>query len=216
MLARVQPVGVICGVLRHGLLPVCDRYNGPVHGADLDGKCRLRAVHEVFMAHVAVVRVVLGVEIPSVRENADVRAHGHHLFLSLGEQHPAHVRSHGQCVVPQHAVLDPCQRVLCQQPLDAGEISDHCAGRALRQQGIVVRCEILHLVEFAIGNAQVVVVAREGLRHQLFLRRRVQFGVTHYLSSIMFSGSIHCGFSGTASIGFTGRLMQKYRHSSAT
>ena len=110
--------------------------------------------------------IIRGIVVHTVREDADVRAHAHHLLRSIGQRNAGDVFA----VVVKLRAVHIGQRILGQNAVQlkrrfrrTGDIRRTLA--SLRKQRIMRRRQVLLVVPFALADAQIVVVSAEYIRH---------------------------------------------------
>ena len=181
---RVEPVLPVRRTLRLAGLRVADRQRRPVDEAEGNFNIRARRVDHILLPHVPVVRVLLGVEVDPVRKNAQVRAHGNELLFPRRDRHGRHIRLHRSAVDIKHLVLHPAQRILRQNPLHALDRLRRPPPWPRREQRIIIRRQILHVVKLPVREFEVVVVSEKDLRHHGLLLSLRQLWCQHGLTSV--------------------------------
>ena len=147
---RIQPVLAIRRVFRLAGLRVADRQRRPVDKTKRNFHVRARRVDHILLPHVPVVRVLLGVEVDPVREDAQICAHGNELLFPRRDRHGRHIRLHRSAVDIKHLVLHPAQRILRQNALHALDRLRRPPPWPRREQWILVRRQILHVVKLPV------------------------------------------------------------------
>ena len=147
---RVEPVLPVRRALRLAGLRVADRQRRPVDQAKRNFHVRARRVDHILLPHVPVVGILLGVEVDPIRENAQIRAHGNELLFPRRDRHGRHIRLHRSAVDVKRIVLHPAQCILRQDPLHALDRLRRPPPWPRREQRILVRRQILHVVKLPV------------------------------------------------------------------
>ena len=147
---RVEPVLPIRRTLRLAGLLIAHRQRRPVDKTQGNVNVRACRVDGVLLSHVSVVGILLGVEVDPVREDAQVRAHGNELLFPRRDRHGRHIRLHRSAVDIKHLVLHPAQRILRQNALHPLDRLRRPPPWPRREQRILVRRQILHVVKLPV------------------------------------------------------------------
>ena len=108
---RVQPILPVRRAFRLRRLREAQCQRLPVRKTQRHADRRFRRVDRILMPHVPVVGIILRVEVNSVWEDTQIRAHGHELLFSRLDVHRRHIRLHGRAVDMQNLILHPAQPV---------------------------------------------------------------------------------------------------------
>ena len=147
---RIQPVLAVRRVFRLARLLIAHRQRRPVDKTQGNVNVRACRVDGILLPHVPVVRVLLGVEVDPVREDAQICAHGNELLFPRRDRHGRHIRLHRSAVDIKHLVLHPAQRILRQNALHALDRLRRPPPWPRREQWILVRRQILHVVKLPV------------------------------------------------------------------
>ena len=181
---RIQPVLAIRRVFRLAGLLIAHRQRRPVDEAKRNFHVRARCVDHILLPHVPIVGILLGVEVDPIRENAQIRAHGDELLFPRRDRHGRHIRLHRSAVDIKHLVLHPAQRILRQNALHALDRLRRPPPWPRREQRIIIRRQILHVVKLPVRQLEVVVVSEKDLRHHGLLLSLRQLWCQHGLTSV--------------------------------
>ena len=147
---RIQPVLPVRRAFRLAGLLIAHRQRRPVDKTQGNVNVRACRVDGVLLPHVPVVRVLLGVEVDPIREDAQIRAHGNELLFPRRNGYRRHIRLHRSAVDVKRIVLHPAQRILRQNALHALDRLRRPPPWPRREQRILVRRQILHVVKLPV------------------------------------------------------------------
>ena len=136
------------------------------------------------MPHVPVVGIILRVEVNSVWEDTQIRAHGHELLFSRLDVHRRHVGLHGSAIDVQDLILHPAQRIPRADCLHSRKRLHRPPPRPRRKQRIAVRRQILHVIKFPVRKLQIVIIAEERFGGQRLLPLLRQLRIKHPASPL--------------------------------
>ena len=142
-----------------------------VHGAKL--KCHVGGSRKGRI-QTAKVRQVQGVDVFLVGHDDHIGTHGHELLGFI-------VQAHIHRIAVDHKALSVhiAKAILGNQAHGSRGGCIHTPLASGGQQGIVAARHVFHVVEFAVCDSQIVIVALEGVQHLSAAARRFQGGIFH-------------------------------------